>query len=81
MRLIWYRRNDGLWNAACACNACIAGVLFENRSAAEEWHEQLANAERERRAVRPEQFGAQIPSCGPKLPDPNPNFDTPFVFA
>ncbi len=51
MRLIWYRRNDGLWNAACACNACIAGVAFEGRAAAEEWHEQLANTERARRAA------------------------------
>ena len=81
MRLIWYRRNDGLWNAACLCNACIAGVTFEKRAAAEEWHEQLANVERARRAADPAHFGDQIPSCGPKLPEPNPNFPTPFVFA
>ena len=79
MKLIWYRRNDGLWNAACACNACIAGVDFEKRAAAEEWHEQLANTERARRAATPH-FGDQIPSCGPKLPEPNPNFPGPLVF-
>lgn len=73
MRLIWYRRNDGLWNAACACNASIAGVDFEKRTAAEECHEQRANVERARRAADPAHFGDQIPSCGPKLPDPNPN--------
>ena len=80
MRLVWYRRSDGLWNAACACNACIAGVAFEGRAAAEEWHEQLANTERARRAANPAHFGSQIPACGPKLPDPNPNLPTPFVF-
>lgn len=81
MKQIWYRRNDGLWNAACACNACIAGVEFEKRAAAEEWHEQLANTERARRAADPVSFDRnQIPPCGPKLPEPNPNFLGPLVF-
>ena len=82
MRLVWYRRQDGLWNAACACNACLAGVAFEKRAEAEQWHEQLANTERARREANPVSFERnQIPACGPKLPEPNPNLPDPFVFA
>ena len=76
MRLVWYRREDGLWNAACACYATICGVPFEQRAAAEAWHFDSANKERERRAGTDH----QIPACGPKLPEPNPNVTEPPVF-
>ena len=81
MRLVWYQRSDGLWNAACACNASICGVEFERRAAAEESHLDLTITERDWRASRPERFeGNQIPPCGPKLPEPNPNLPGPLVF-
>jgi hypothetical protein len=78
MRLIWHQRKDGLWNAACACNATIVGMPFERRADAEAAHVELTNMER---AWNPERFeGNQIPPCGPKLPEPNPNFPDPLVF-
>lgn len=79
MRLIWHQRKDGLWNAACACHATISGVEFERRAHAEEWHFNQAVTERKRRAEHP-RLGSQIPACGPKLPDPNPNVPGPLVF-
>ena len=66
MQLIWHQRKDGLWNAACACNATICGVEFERRAQAEAWHFDRTRS--------------QIPACGPKLPEPNPNHPDPFVF-
>ena len=37
--------------------------------------------ERAHRASNPERFaGKQIPACGPKLLEPNPNISVPFVF-
>jgi hypothetical protein len=81
MRLVWYQRADDLWNAACACNATLCGVTFEQRAAAESRHFELAAVEREHRASRPDRFeGNQIAACGPKLPEPNPNLPDPFVF-
>jgi hypothetical protein len=76
MRLVWYQRDDGLWNAECACHATIAGVSFDRREAGEAWHFDLAGKEREHR----EGTDRQIPACGPKLPDPNPNLPGPRVF-
>jgi len=81
VRLIWYQRKDGLWNAACACNATLAGVRFEQRADAEAAHAEITNMERAHRAKHPDRFaGNQIPTCGPKLPEPNPNFPEPPVF-
>jgi len=72
MRLVWYQRDDGLWNAECACHATIAGVPDEARSDAEVWHFRRAQEDRKQRP--------RLPACGPKLPEPNPNFPDPFVF-
>jgi len=81
MRLVWYQRKDGLWNAACACNATIVGMRFEQRADAETAHVKLAHKERAFRAGALEHFANnQIPPCGPKLPEPNPNLPEPFVF-
>jgi hypothetical protein len=75
MRLVWYQRADELWNAACACHATLCGVPFEQRENAEVRHFELAAIERVSRAE-----ANQIPACGPKLPEPNPNLPDPFVF-
>lgn len=82
MKLVWHQRGDGLWNAACACNTTICGVDFARRTEAEASHFARARMERERRfqatpALAP---GSQIPACGPKLPEPNPNHPGPLVF-
>jgi hypothetical protein len=76
MRLVWYQRQDGLWNADCACHATIAGWSFDQRAEAEVGHFAVANKER----VRREGTNRQLPSCGPKLPDPNPNLPGAPVF-
>jgi hypothetical protein len=78
MRLVWYQRQDQLWNAACACHATVCGVPFERRGDAEIRHFELATIERAQRASRADD--SQIPACGPKLPEPNPNLPNPFVF-
>ena len=79
MQLVWHQRKDGLWNAACACNASVCGVPFERRAEAEQAHFDLTKMERARRAKHPERF-PQLPACGPKLPEPNPNLPGPLVF-
>lgn len=97
MHLVWYRRKDGLWNAACACDATICGVELDRRADAEQAHFDRTRMERDcPNAVRhgpsrgthlveiehPERFATdQIPACGPKLPEANPNLPDPFVFA
>lgn len=80
MRLIWYQRQDGLWNAACTCNATIAGVRFEQRSLGEAAHFERVGPERAFRAATPRLAHDQIPACGPKLPEHNPNIPDPPVF-
>lgn len=81
MQLIWHRRKDGLWNAACACNASVCGVEFERRAEAEAWHFTNTCTERAHREKHADRFaGNQIPACGPKLPEPDPNHPDPFVF-
>jgi hypothetical protein len=75
MRLIWYQRKDDLWNAACACNATICGVPFEQRADAEAAHFELTVMERANRSK-----SNQIHPCGPRLPDPNPNLSELLVF-
>jgi len=79
MQLVWYQRKDGLWNAECACNAAVCGVEFERRAEAERAHFDLTKMERAHRATHPERF-AQLPACGPKLPELNPNLPGPRVF-
>ena len=74
MKLIWYKRQDGLWNAACACNATLCGTAFEQRAAAETAHFNNAHAERWQRGAH------KIPACGPKLPEHNPNLPDPWIF-
>ena len=78
MQLVWHQRKDGLWNAACLCNATVCGVEFSRREQAEAWHFDLARMEREHRAAHAP--NTQIPACGPKLPEPNPNEPGPLVF-
>ena len=78
MRLVWYQRPDGLWNAACACNAAVCGVDFARRAQAEEWHFDLTRMERDHRSKHAPD--TQIPACGPKLPEVNPNEPGPAVF-
>jgi len=81
MRLVWYQRRDGLWNAACACGGGVAGIPDERRADAEAAHFEVAAMDREHRAAHPDRFaGNQIPACGPKLPEPNPNLPEPPVF-
>jgi hypothetical protein len=91
MQLIWHQRKDGLWNAACSCNATVVGVPFERRAEAEAAHFAVATMERAFRASKstiasfvrtenPERYANQIPPCGPKLPEPNPNLPGPLVF-
>lgn len=80
MRLVWYQRADGLWNAACACNATIVGATFEQRAAAEERHFVIAGHERAFREKTQGSLPGPIPACGPKLPEPNPNIPGPPVF-
>ena len=76
MKLVWHQRKDGLWNAACTCNASLCGVEFEQRAQAETWHFDRADTERAHR----EKAANQIPVCGPKLPEPDPNHPDAFVF-
>lgn len=81
MRLVWYQREDGLWNAACACHATICGTPFDQRGDAEAAHFNHAWVERETRVRHPKRFvGNQIPPCGPKLPEENPNSPNTPVF-
>ena len=81
MQLIWYQRKDGMWNAACACNASVCGVSFERRADAEAAHFNLTRRERAFRAHHQVRFeGNQIPACGPKLPEPNQYTPAPLVF-
>jgi hypothetical protein len=80
MQLVWYQRADGLWNAACACNATVVGIPLEGRATAETAHFDLTRMERVFRAGHPRRFaGDQLPACGPKLPEHNPNVSGPFV--
>jgi len=72
MRLIWFRRPDGLWNADCACGASCCGITFEERAACEEWHFQRADEDRK--------SGNKYLMCGPKFPDDNVNMPGSLVF-
>jgi hypothetical protein len=72
MRLIWYQRKDGLWNADCTCGATCCGIRFEGRGEYEAWHFQRADEDHKN--------GNKHLPCGPKLPDPDPNLPGPQVF-
>jgi len=72
VRLIWFQRHDGLWNADCTCGASCCGIGFDARAACEGRHFQKADEDRRN--------GNKYPSCGPKFPDPNVNMSGPLVF-
>ena len=72
MRLIWYRRPDGLWNATCACGATCCGVDLIARRDFETWH--FEKADRDRRS------GNKVLPCGPKFPEEDLNMPGPLVF-
>lgn len=77
MRLVWYQRQDGFWNAACACGATLVGCRLDQRSEVEKWHVEKASLERTCQAARKSDL---LPACGPKLPEPDPNNPGPRVF-
>lgn len=72
MRLIWFQRPDGRWNADCACGGSCCGIQFEERAQCEGWHFEYVAKERKR--------GTKRPPCGPKFPDENINMPGPFIF-
>lgn len=72
MKLIWFQRPDGLWNADCACGATCCGVLFTERAEFEVWHFQRADEYRRR--------GDKHLACGPQFPIDDPNRTAPLVF-
>ena len=72
MRLIWFQRPDGLWNADCTCGAGCCGIRFDERAACEEQHFQRAAKDREN--------GHKYPPCGPKFPDSNVNMSGSLLF-
>lgn len=72
MRLIWYQRQDGLWNADCSCGATCCGVVLSERQDFEQWHFTRREEDRTRGHVHA--------SCGPKFPEFDPNRPGPFVF-
>ena len=78
MTLIWYRRQDGLWNADCACGATCCGIVFEERAGCETWH--FESAERDRNCECKAHQHKRLP-CGPKFPETDLNHPEPFVFA
>lgn len=72
MRLIWFQRPDGLWNAECTCGVVCVGVTYEDRSPFEKRHLQRAAADREQNNTRT--------PCGPKFPESNVNMPDILVF-
>lgn len=72
MKLIWFQRDDGRWNADCTCESSLCGILFEERAQFEELH--IANVQRDR------DRGVERAPCGPKFPDYNPYNPSPMVF-
>lgn len=73
MKLIWFQRPDGLWNADCACGAACCGVDFDKRAEFEQWHFGRADEDRK--------HGHKHLQCGPKFPEENVNMPGPLVFA
>jgi hypothetical protein len=72
MKLIWFQRPDGLWNADCMCGGACCGIAFRDRGLCEERHLQHVGEERESGKMR-------LP-CGPKFPDANIHMPAPLVF-
>ena len=72
MRLIWFQRPDGLWNADCTCGASCCGILFEERGVCEGWHFQRVDEDRKN--------GIERLPCGPKFPDANVHMPGPLMF-
>ena len=78
MRLIWYQRQDGLWNADCACGATCCGIQFDDRAGCEAWHIERAALDRGCSCAFHKR---KLPPCGPKFPETDLNHPQPFVFA
>jgi len=57
LRLNWYQRADGAWNAVCACGSSLVGFEGARRVIGEAWH--FGNAEDDRK------HGQDKPACGP----------------
>lgn len=49
LRLDWYQRPDGRWNADCQCGSTLAGFLLDSRAGAEKDHMTDMEKERENR--------------------------------
>jgi hypothetical protein len=72
VRLIWFQRPDGLWNADCTCGASCCGIALNERGSCEEWHFLKASNDRKN--------GNKYLPCGPKFPEANVNTPHSFVF-
>jgi hypothetical protein len=72
MKLIWFQRSDGLWNADCTCGAACCGIHFDARASCEAWHFQRAAEDRKN--------GNKYKPCGPKFPEEDLNMPGPLVF-
>src|SRR5262249_29567252 len=72
IRLIWFQRPDGLWNADCTCGASCCGIRFTERAECERWHFERADDDRK--------CGHKYKPCGPRFPEEDLNNPGPFVF-
>lgn len=84
MKLIWFKRADGLWNMDCACGASGGGVKLEERAEFEEWHFKKIAEDRaydQKKNYRGPGSAIDRPACGPKFPEPDLNDPRPFEFA
>jgi hypothetical protein len=72
MKLIWFQRSDGRWNADCVCGATCCGVPFNERGEFETWHFQKADRDRRN--------GEKELLCDPKFPEEDLNMPGPLVF-
>ncbi len=72
MKLIWFQRPDGLWNADCTCGASCCGVEFDKRAEFETWHFERAEYDRT--------HGNKHLPCGPKFPTEDLNRTESLVF-
>ena len=77
MRLVWYQRQDSLWNAACACNASVCGVEFERRADAEAAHFDLTIMERASRGTPGSLRGKPDPRMRAEAPRAEPVHPSP----
>ncbi len=72
MRLIWYKRQDGRWNADCTCHATLCGSSLELRKEFEDWHFERAEQDRNN--------GNKHHPCGPRMPEEDLNYPGSFEF-